>query len=496
MPIGNRYATRKLHAESKQANVKREGYIYDRMAEWDLIVEAECNSTKRKSNNYGVKQHVLHRMKNLCEIQQNVLNDTMRTGEYRHEALVSGQDKLRDISKLHFHPNHIQLQLLVLAAEERAEKALIYHTYASRKGKGQIKAALRLKRFISEHDDAVWYCQMDICKYYANILHALLRDNLLHIFKDVHFVDAFLEPFKKFAPDGKGAPLGIHPSQLAGNVCLMRFDRFATEIVQCWGYLRYLDDFVFFGKTKGEVKRKCKRLVKYLRSIGFAVHEPKIHRVAEGLNMLGYIYHGRDDDMFWRRKNKARWLRHRSRLRNAKRIRELDDAAWGMLKWGNHHCKRLFALKTGQLRDSYNMGIKLNNSGMHITQRVDEFGNPFIEAPLTSMPMVLDKRIVVRKVVSGIKTGHGDGRMALEIELMGGVYKLIVNAANIKQLCEDMKRNNVSRFATVFVDKGGRRYDVNLDQTEILAVGGRDIEADADGNPVFADNKEKVMFNV
>ena len=42
----------------------------------------------------------------------------------------------------------------------------------------------------------------------------------------------------------------------------------------------------------------------------------------------------------------------------------------------------------------------------------------------------------------------------------------------------------------------GRRYDVNLDQTEILAVGGRDIEADADGNPVFADNKEKVMFNV
>ena len=96
----------------------------------------------------------------------------------------------------------------------------------------------------------------------------------------------------------------------------------------------------------------------------------------------------------------------------------------------------------------------------------------------------------------GNKTGHGDGRMALEIELMGGVYKLIVNAANIKQLCEDMKRNHVSRFATVFVDKGGRRYDVNLDQTEILAVGGRDIEADADGNPVFADNKEKVMFNV
>lgn len=87
------------------------------MAEWDNIVEAESKSTKRKTINFGVKQHIKNRIKNLCEIQQNVLGGTMRTGEYRHESLVSGQDKLRDISKLHFHPNHIQHQLLVLVAE-------------------------------------------------------------------------------------------------------------------------------------------------------------------------------------------------------------------------------------------------------------------------------------------------------------------------------------------------------------------------------------------
>lgn len=466
------------------------------MAEWDNIVEAESKSTKRKTMNYGVKQHINNRIKYLCEIQQNVLDGTMRTGEYRHESLVSGQDKMRCISKLHFHPNHIQHQLLVLVAEERADKALIYHTYASRKGKGQIRAALRLRDYLRAHrEDALWYCQLDIRKYYANIPHTLLRENMLHIIKDKKFVDAYLEPFRKFAPDGTGAPLGIHPSQMAGNVCLMRFDRFATETVRCHGYLRYLDDSVFFGRTKGEVKRKCKRLVSYLESIGFKLHEPKIHRVSEGLNMMGFIYHGRDDDMYWRRRNKARWLSHRSRLRNRKRIRELDDAAWGMLKWGNRHCKRLWSLKTGKIPKQYNMGVKLNSSGMRVTERVDENGNPFIEAPLTSMPMVLGKRVVVKKIVCGIKTNHGSGRMALEIELMGGTYKLIVNAGNIKSLCEDMRKNNVTKFATVFIDKGGRRYDTDHEQTEILAVGGRDIEADEEGYPVYSDTKEKVTFN-
>ena len=42
---------------------------------------------------------------------------------------------------------------------------------------------------------------------------------------------------------------------------------------------------------------------------------------------------------------------------------------------------------------------------------------------------------------------------------------------------------------------GGRRYDTDHEQTEILAVGGRDIEADEEGYPVYSDTKEKVTFN-
>lgn len=126
----------------------------------------------------------------------------------------------------------------------------------------------------------------------------------------------------------------------------MAFDRFATSEVKCDGYLRYLDDFVFFGATKGKVKAKMKRLKKFLEKEGFELHVPKIHRVSEGLDMLGFVYYNNRNDMFWRKSNKKNWLKRRSKVTNQKRIRELDDAAWGMLKWGNSHCKRMFEMKT------------------------------------------------------------------------------------------------------------------------------------------------------
>jgi len=478
--------------------MKRVGHIYEQMAIWENIVEAERVSTKRKQKNLGVKRHIPVRWQNLCEIQQHVLNHTMRTGEYRHEQRVSGQDKLRDIAKLHFHPSHIQHQLLTIMADRRIDKALIRHTYASRKGYGQTAAALHIKDCLRKRrTEALWYAQGDITKYYDNVPHALLRRYMERMFKDKDFIDAFIEPFERFSGTGRGIPLGIRPSQLAGNVCLMGLDRLATEGLKCAGYVRYLDDFVFFGRTKGEVKRKMKRLEKYLSDIGFRTHEPKIRRVSEGLDILGYVYHGGRNDMFWRKSDKRRWLKRRAKVSNPKRRRELDDAAWGMLKWGNSHCKRLFRLKTGirRVKGNKDMGISFSRSGLRRSQHTDANGVPFIDAPKASMDMVLGRSVEVRQVVKGIKTANGENRYALRILFMGGEYKLIANAAPIKCFCDDMERNGVTKFRTVFYDRGGRKYDVDTDRTEILEVDGRAVEEAADGGMIYSDTREEIKFN-
>lgn len=476
---------------------KRTGHVYEQMALWENIVEAENVSTKRKMKNYGVKKHIAERIRNLAEIQRMVLEGRMRTSEYKHECRISGQDKLRKISKLHFHPSHIEHQLLVMAGERRMERNFIRHTYASRKGYGQIACALRIRKNLRKYrGEEIWYGQGDVIKYYANTSHTLVRECLERLFKDSRFIDAFMEPFGRFSGSGVGIPLGIRPSQSVGNLTLSSFDHFMTEEVKARDYIRYLDDFVFLGETKGEVKAKMKRAKAYLSRIGFEIHEPKIRRVNEGLDMMGFVFYGYRSDMWWRKANKRRWLKRRSKVTNPKRLRELDDAAWGMLKWGNGNCRRLWKEKAGRMASKEDMGVNFRKSGIQRKERLDANGNPFIDFPKIGMQMILGKPVEVERWIGGIKTAQGDGRYALQIKFMGERYKLIINASGIKSLLEDMTANSVTLFKTVFIDRGGLRYDVDDENTEILEVNGRIVEVNANGEAVYADgNKEKCFTN-
>lgn len=474
--------------------MKRVGYIYEQMAQWENIVEAEKVATKRKLRNPGVMKHVACRWKNLVLIQNMVLEGKMRTGKYMHERCVSGQDKMRDIAKLYFHPSHIEHQLLTMAADRRIDRTLIGHTYASRKGYGQIACALQIKKNLSKYRGTTrWYAQGDIRKYYQNIDHKIVRDCLGRLFKDKKFIDAFVEPFESFAPDGTGIPLGIRPSQSTGNLVLSDFDHFMIEENKADDYVRYLDDFVFTGSTKGEVKRKMQNAIDFLAKKGFETHVPKIHRVCEGIDMMGFVFYGYKSDMWWRKANKKRWLNRRKNLTNPKRIREIDDAAWGMLKWGNKDCKKLWTKITGR-NIGKRMSVKFGNCGIKPTERKDSKGTPFIEAPKIGMQLILGKPVECRRWLGNISTSHGDGRYAILILFMGEEYKLIVNSADIKSLLEDMTRNKVTRFKTVFIDKGQMHYGVDFSQTEVIDVEGRPIE-ERHGKIVFSDNEEEVKFN-
>lgn len=463
------------------------------MALWENIVEAENVATNRKNRNPGVRRHIESRMKNLCEIQQMVLENRMRTGRYMHEDKMSGQDKLRHLGKLHFHPSHIEHILLTMAGDRRIERSLIHNTFASRKGYGQIACALAIKKNLRKYRGKVrWYAQGDIRKYYQSIRHSVVEDGLRHLFKDERFIRAYMEPFESYSDDGTAIPLGIRPSQSAGNLVLSPFDRFMTETLKCADYVRYLDDFMFTGATKGEVKWKMKRAEAYLSRMGFTLHVPKIHRIKEGIDMMGFVFRGVRNDMWWRKSNKVRWLRRRAKVSNPKRLRELDDAAWGMLKWGNSHCKRMWCIETGRKIKNGRM-VKIGNCGIKRTERVDANGTPFFDAPKIGMQMLLGKPVESDKWIANIKTSQGEGRYAVRVSFMGDTYKLIVNAAEIKTFFADMTRNKVTRLKTMFIDRGSMHYGIDEDKTEIIEVDGRRI-TEKDGKVVFEDTGEPVTF--
>lgn len=458
---------------------KRQGYIYDQMWQWDTLKEADRVSTRRKKN-YGVKKHKKQWIKDLVEVQTIIHDRKMRTDEYKHMEVNNGK-KRRKISKLNFYPNHLEHQALVLVSHNRIERTLISHTYASRIGYGQIAGALQVKKWLREEsDECLWYAQGDICKYYANITHVLLRNNLEHLFKDKEFVDAYMEPFERFTISGKGIPLGIRPSQDSGNIALMRFDRHMKEVAKAHLYLRYLDDFVIFGRTKGEVKRKMKMAEAYLKDLGFNLHEPKIRPISEGLDFLGYVFY-EDGDMYWRKSNKVRWLKRSSKVTNKRRLHEIDAAAWGMIKWGNKHCKRLYKMETG---------IDMSELGIELPKKTDNMGMRIIDAPKITASVVLNSELEVVDWVKNVETSYGTGRYALEVVFYGKHHKLIVNTSKIKQLIDGFALANVTSFTGKFKDEGGNHF--YFDNVRITGIDKRPIGRNDEGKLIFTDKNEPV----
>ena len=475
--------------------MKRVGHIYEQMSDWFNLVEAERISMKRKMSNYGVKQHLQHRIRNLVEIQQNMINQRMETSQYRHEFKLSGQNKMRDISKLHFHPSHIQHQSLTMAATKRIERGLIRHTYASRIGYGQLACAKQIRKNIRQYKgEKRWYAQGDVCKYYQNIPHALILECLKKRFKDEKFIEAFMEPFYKFSDTGKGIPLGIRPSQIVGNLVLGEFDHFMIEQVKATDYVRYLDDFIFTGATKGEVKWKMKRAEKYLNQMGFNIHVPKIHLISEGLDTMGFVFYGYKTDMWWRKSNKDKWLRSRASVTNKKRLRELDDAAWGMLKWSNTDGRNFWQKTTGRtIKKNKQMPVKFSHCKMRQTERCDSNGVPYLDGDRIPMSVIFDKPVEVLRWVKNITTAHGTGRYAIIISFMGAEYKIIINSFEVKQRLDTFEQNGVTRFRTVFFQRCKQHYAMKDDETEIIEINHRKV-IEKDGEIVFADNNEKVVF--
>lgn len=472
---------------------KRVGHIYEKMADWDEIKAAEQTTTRRKAEKYYVRQHIRNRIRNMVEIQQSIVNGTMRTGDYAHEQKISGQNKLRDISKLDFHPNHIQHQLLCRAIRPRLEKYLIPTTYASRIGYGQIKCAKRIKKNFRKYiGKQRWVGQGDIVKYYDSTRHSLIESSLRRICKDERFIRAFMEPFQKFSSAGVGIPLGVPPSQTAGNLDLAPFDRFMTQELHAKDYVRYLDDFVFSAATKGEAKRIMKRAAAFLLRIGFQMHTPTVCLLTEGVDIMGFVYYGRKTDMWWRKADKVRWLSHRAKTINPKRIRELDAAAWGMLKHGNRSCKRLFREHSDNLFKS--MGVQLGKAAITRVPRLDKNGIRYIDRKKIDMQPLFGNVVVIKEWLKNITTSKGPGRYALIIAWAGREWKLIVNSIEIKSFLDDMDASGVTELSTVFVDRGNYHYGIDESQTEILKVNNRPVEQLEDGTVVYSDTKEEVIF--
>lgn len=241
---------------------------------------------------------------------------------------------------------------------------------------------------------------------------------------------------------------------------------------------------VILCHNRGEAHRMARQIEQFLKGIGFRIHTPKVRPLEAGLNFLGYMTYP-ERGMFWRTSDKKAWLKRRKHITNPKRLAEIDGSAWGFISHGNKHCKRLYKKMNG---------VSFAQLGLKRSEQTDPEGRRIIDAQQINMQAVLNRSVIVKDIVPNITTAHGDGRMALLIEVFGQDQKLIVNAQPIKAHMEQMIALGVTMHETAFIDKGGRRYDVDLDRTRIIEIDDRPIGTDSEGHAIYLDTKETVKL--
>ncbi len=226
-----------------------------------------------------------HADTNLNRLAADILDTRLPYGRFR--AFTIRDPKRRIIHAACFEDRVFHHAVINLAGPV-LERAMLPTSFACRPGLGVHRAADRVQQCIRRY---AWYCQIDISGYFASIDHGILLSVLLRRFKG----DAFVRQLQRLLdsyhhqPD-KGLPIGSLTSQYFANYYLDGLDRLLDGLPQVTAHLRYMDDIVWWGDDKQQVKQVLQQVQENLRDQRQLQIKPawRLQRSAQGINFCGY----------------------------------------------------------------------------------------------------------------------------------------------------------------------------------------------------------------
>jgi hypothetical protein len=202
------------------------------------------------------------------------------------------------------------------------DRSLIADTYACRTGKGALAAVRRAQHHIRRWP---WYAKIDIRSYFASIDHAILGKLLARRFKDrpllalmARIIDAH------HAIPGKGLPIGALTSQQFANYYLSGLDRLLLETCRMRGFVRYMDDMVWWGDDRESVRDALAAAGEHAHNrLGLEIKQlVQVGQSRHGLSFCGYrILPGR---LLLSRRRKRRYAECRQQWETAYREGLID----------------------------------------------------------------------------------------------------------------------------------------------------------------------------
>ncbi len=300
--------------------MKRVGNLFEKICDTDNLRLAWIKAKRGKEGKADVFRYGKHLQQNLNLLRRQLQSGEPEIGNYHFFTIY--EPKKRLICAASF-PERVLHHAIMNVCHPVFEKFQIYHSYATRIGKGQYAALEYAKANQRKFE---WFCKLDVRKYFDSVSHELLLQQLQRHFKDMRLLALFEKIIRSYqASLNYGLPIGNLTSQYFANFFLAVSDHYILEKVRIPAFVRYMDDMVFWHHCKTELIEVQKQHVAYLKNrLELDCKQPCINRHDKGLPFLGYVvFH---DLVRLNKQSKKRFIRKNKLAGNRLRNNEWSQA--------------------------------------------------------------------------------------------------------------------------------------------------------------------------
>ena len=228
--------------------------LFDRVASFPNLLLAARKAVRGKRGREDVREFLFRLEPALLGLLDQLRAGSWKPGAYRLFTVL--EPKPRDIAAVPL-PDRVVHHALLNLLEPVVDAESIEQSYACRAGKGMHAAVERARELARRHP---YFLKADVRKYYDSVDHAVLKGMLARLVADRRVLDLFfriVDHQPEGAVPGKGIPIGNLTSQHFANLYLGPLDRALSGPAdsESGRYLRYMDDFLLFGRTKEELHR-------------------------------------------------------------------------------------------------------------------------------------------------------------------------------------------------------------------------------------------------
>ncbi len=276
--------------------------LYPKICTYENLYNAWCKTRKGKRFTGEGSRFEFNLERELQLLQQQLSERTYKPGEYRSFYVYEPKKRMISAAPLRDRVAHHAVCNII---EPIFEPSFICDSYANRKGKGTHKAILRyqyfcrMKKYVLKCDIKKFFPSIDLeilktlyrkkisCKNTQWLLDTIIdgsntQEEVLEYFSN----DVLFTPYER----RRGLPIGNLTSQFFANVYLNELDHFVKEELRQKAYIRYVDDFVLFGKDKKELNGIKNSIQQFLVQLRLTLNLQKsfVHPLHEGIQYLGF----------------------------------------------------------------------------------------------------------------------------------------------------------------------------------------------------------------